>query len=187
MSENQDYSPSNPSPDATHVDAAGGAENVNPNALTLAELNVLLGREYKDKESALKGIKDTYSFVGKKVEASASPTPATPFASAQDVKVLQEELFYSQNPDYKDYRKTIAMMGTNPAEVVNSEAFKILWDKIKVADDASSKRSVVSSSPRLAQTQTAMDEAVRVANATRSAESTADVLAKAIMAEISGR
>ncbi len=188
MNENQDNNPSNPSPGEAHVDSSGGAENVNPDTLTLAELNTLLGRTYTDKESALKGIKDTYSFVGKKTD-TASPTAAVnpSYASTQDVQALKEDLFYSQNPDYKEYRKTIAMMGANPAEVVNSEAFKILWDKVKVADDASKKKSVVSSSPRLAQTQTVMDEAVKVANATHSAEATADVLARAIRTEMTGR
>jgi len=186
MNENQDNSPSNPSPDAAHVDAAGGAENVNPATLTLEELNTLLGRKYTTKDEALKGIKETYSFVGKKTEAAPAPTPNS-YASAQDVKALQEELFYSQNPQYKEYRKTIAMMGGNPAEVVGSEAFKILWDKVQVADDASKKKSVVTSSPRLAQTQTVVDEAIKVANATHSSEATADVLAKAIRTEMTGR
>ncbi len=188
MNENQDNSPSNASPGETHVDSSGASENVNPVTLTLAELNARLGRNYTDKDSALKGLSDTFSFVGKKVETTATAQPQNPsYASAQDVKALQEDLFYSQNPDYVEYRKTIAMMGSNPAEVVNSEAFKILWDKVKVADDASKKKSVVSSSPRLAQTQTVMDEAVKVANATGSAEATADILAKAIRAEMTGR
>ncbi len=186
MNENQDNTPSNLSPDVTHVDTAGGAENVDSATLSLAELNTLLGRTYMTKESALKGLKETYSFVGKKLEAATAP-PAQSFATAQDVKALQEDLFYSQNPDYRDYRKTIAMMGSNPAEVVASEAFKILWDKVKVADDASKKKSVVSSSPRLAQTQTVVDEAIKVANATRSASDTADVLARAIRTEMTGR
>ncbi len=155
MNENQDNSPSNASPGETHVDSSGASENVNPVTLTLAELNARLGRNYTDKDSALKGLSDTFSFVGKKVETTAAAQPQNPsYASAQDVKALQEDLF---------------------------------WDKVKVADDASKKKSVVSSSPRLAQTQTVMDEAVKVANATGSAEATADILAKAIRAEMTGR
>ncbi len=187
MNENQDNTPSNLSPGATHVDVSGGAENVDSATLTLAEINALLGRTYLTKDSALKGLQETYSFVGKKIAAAAPAAPQESYASAQDVKTLQEDLFYSQNPDYREYRKTIAMMGGNPAEVVNSEAFKILWDKVKVADDASKKKSVVSSSPRLAQTQTVVDEAIKVANATQGVSATADVLARAILGEIAGR
>lgn len=153
--------------------SADGGTAVAPDTLTLAEIESTLGKKFKDKETALKAMKDTFSYVGKKKEdiaaevaANAQPTATPEFESRFDQ--LSQELFYTKNPQYESLKPLIASMGSNPAEVVDSEAFKQVYEKIKVADEVEQKRSVVSSSPRLAQVKTGLEGAVAIANSRNS-------------------
>ena len=86
-------------------------------------------------------------------------------ASKSDVQALKNELFYSQNPQYKDYESLINKMGGNPSEIVQSSEFSTVFEKAKVADEVANTRSVVSSNNRLSQSRTVVDQAVNVANA----------------------
>ena len=176
-------------PDETHVDSAGGGAAAV--SLPLAELNTYLGKDFKDTDTALKALKDTQSFVGKRKEdiaseirveleakqataaagaANASSGGSSNTALESTVKSLQEDLFYTNNPQYKDMRDTIKAMGANPADVVQTDAFKKVFEKVQVANDVESKKSVVSSNARLAQTKTHTENAVAVANAAGSSK-----------------
>lgn len=173
---NQD-NPNDPVPDEPHVSSPDGEPSVDSSTLTLSELNQYLGKDFKDKESALKSLKDTASFVGKRkedIEASVRASLAAESATkpaVTDPKVLEElssvknQLFYSDHPEYKGYADIIAKMGSNPAEVVESAEFKKVFEKGKAADEAEKTKSVVSSNARLGTPQTVMDEAVKTANA----------------------
>lgn len=194
---NQVTNPDGTVPGTPHMSASGGDTNVDPGTLSLNEINQTLGREYKDLPTALAAIKETYSFVGKKVEPVAAANPALGvnapannatqtdnFASKDEVKKLTEDLFYSQNPQYQEHRALIAKLGANPAEVVGSAEFKPLFEKAKAADDAAGQRSVVTSNARLAQTSTKLDEAVKIANtAGVGSNSLATLLAQGISEE----
>lgn len=188
-------------PGDAHVTSAEGKENVgSTDTLSLAELNSILGRNFSDKPSALKALKDTQDFVGKRKEdiakelqvntataSSQSASNAAPngdVASKSEVNELKNRLFFSENPQYKGYEAIIKKMGSDPADVVNSEEFKTVYEKGRVADEVAQKKSVVTSSARLAENKTHVDRAIQVANATRSAASTADVLATAIREEL---
>lgn len=161
----------------THVDSADGGETVDSPALSLSELNKYLGSDFKDKDTALKALKDTKDFVGKRkediaAEVKASLEPVTPQPDSKvdeslksDVQSLKDRLFFSENPQYKGYESIIKKMGADPSEVVGSEDFKQLFEKVKVADEAAQKRSVVSSNSRLAENKTTTDNAIEVANA----------------------
>jgi DNA uptake protein ComE-like DNA-binding protein len=168
--------------DDTHVESADGESAVsNADTFSLSELNSSLGKTFKDKDSALKAVKDTFSFVGKRTETQAQSTPAvdTNAASKEELQTLKKELFFSTHPQFKDQRALIESLG-DPAEVVERPEIKALFEKVKVADDIEQKKSVVHSSPHLAQTSDAIDKAIQVANATGSKEMTADILATAI-------
>jgi predicted lactoylglutathione lyase len=188
------------STDASRTSAAddGGAAVA---SLTLAEINAHLGKDFKDVPTALKALQDTQSFVGKRREdiaaevraeqaakatgdANASSGGSSSAALESDVKTLQKELFYTQNPQFKDMRAVIDSMGSNPAEVVETEAFKQVFSKVQVANEVEQKKSVVSSNSRLGQSKTHIDSAVSLANARGSTkEDVADVLAAAIIEE----
>ncbi len=171
-----------------HVDAADGGAAVDSGTLTLDEINSLLGKDFKDKDSALKAVKDTFSYVGKKKEdiaAEMRPTaqaPSDAYASKDELAQLKNELFYANHPEYKGYESTIKMMGNDPSEVTGTDAFKALFAKVKVADEAEQKKSVVSSNSRLGETQTISEKAVQVANARNSSsQDVADTFAAEIL------
>lgn len=178
--------------DASGSSAAGGDAAVD-SGLTLAEINSALGKDFKDKDSALKAFKDTFSFVGKRkedIEAQVrasiqndggdARTASGDSALQSTVKSLQNDLFYTKNPQYQEYSDVIASMGGNPAEVVESPAFKKVFEKAQVADKVAAQRSVVSSNSRLAENKTHVQKAIETANATRSVERTAEVMAAAV-------
>lgn len=153
--------------DATHVDAADGGAAV-AETLSLAELNTLLGKDFKDKATALKSVKDTYAYVGKKVDTVASTAQAqsSPEIEAK-LNSLEQQVFYANHPEYKGHEAIIKAMGSNPAEVVGTDAFKTYFEKAKVADDVAKTKSVVASNSRLAQQQTHTEDAVKAANSGR--------------------
>lgn len=176
--------------DGAHVTPADGGAAASPDTFTLAEMNQFLGKDFKDKDSALKAIKDTNTYVGKRKEDIAAELQKNNVAAPQDdslkqtVQQLNNRLFFSENPQFKGYEALIAKMGGDPAEVVGSEEFKSVFEKVKVADEVEQKKSVVSSSPRLAQTQSVVDNAIQVANARNSTiEDVAMALARGINSE----
>lgn len=170
----QDNTTDDPLVGASRSSASDGDTAVDTN-LTLAELNQVLGKDFKDVPTALKSVKDTFGYVGKKREdienevrskLVAQPAPQSSDNSVlSKIQSLEEQLFYSSNPQYKGLEAVIKKMGTNPAEVVNSEEFKSIFEKVQVAEQVEKTRSVAPSNARLAQTKTFNDEAVAVANA----------------------
>lgn len=179
-----------------HVTPPGEDTTVSDEAtLSLAELNQFLGKDFKDKETALKSLKETGSYVGKRKEdiaaevrrelASGDTPAADAPATKSEVQSLKSELFYSNNPQYKGYEALIAKMGTDPAEVVQLPEFKSVFEKAQIADDVEAKKSVVHSSSRLAQSKSATDEAIAIANARgATGEDVALSLAKSITSEL---
>lgn len=160
-------------PDAAHVDAADG-ETAAEQSLSLAELEQTLGKKFPDKATALKAVKDTFNYVGRP-KAAADPAPAqTPPDVLEKLSSLEQEVFYANHPEYKGHEPIIKAMGSNPAEVVGTDAFKTYFEKAKVADEVAQTRSVVSSSQRLGQTTSMRDEAQKVANATSGSGSVAE-------------
>lgn len=166
---------------ANQLDASAGGAAVD-NSLSLADLKLHLGKDFKDKSTALAALKETQSYVGRKIDA-ANPAPAVDDTLKAKVQSLEDEVFYSQNPQYKDMRGLITKMGGNPSEAVGTPEFQAVFEKAKVADEVTSKKSVVNSNARIGQVPQVMDEAVQVANTTKSIDRTADVLAKGIMEE----
>lgn len=121
-----------------------------PENLTLAELNTILGKDFKDKATALKSVKDTFSYVGKRKEDIAKEVGGSNETLASELRQIKENMFFDKNPDYVQYRDLMAKMGTNPEEVANSKEFKSIYEKA-VGFDASQKlKSVLVSNPRLA-------------------------------------
>lgn len=155
-----------------NVPAADGGAAVVSDTLTLAEMNQVLGKDFKDKDTALKALKDTFSYVGKRkediaAEVAKAQQPQPPAADptlASTVHELKTQLFYTQNPQFKGYEDVIKAMGSDPAEVVGTDVFKKVFEKGQVADEVEQKKSVVSSSPRLAQQKSALEDAVNIAN-----------------------
>lgn len=129
--------------------------------LSLEELNKYLGKNYKDKATALKSVKDTFSYVGKKVEVKKDVDLSGYISKDQ----YETDMFYSKNPEYESssVRAVIDSMakaeGKKPAEIVQSENFKTIFGKVKGYDESQSVKSVLESNPRLASSRDKMSQA----------------------------
>jgi len=138
-------------------------------SLTLTELNAMVGRNYKDKATALKSLKETYSTVTKagqleqKVEKLKAQLTDKDSALGE-IKQIKEQLFYTQNPQYAPYKETISAMGSNPSEVVEKDAFKKIFVDLSEYEKTKSAKSVLVSNPRIGQAKTKLDEAKDLSN-----------------------
>lgn len=170
--------------------SSGDTGAVDSASLTLAELNKVLGKEYKDKDSALKSLADTNSYVGKLGQELAvlkNKGAETDPSLLKEVQALKETVFYSEHPQFKDYADVIRRMGGNPAEVVDSPEFKKVFEMGQKATEADSKKSVVSSNSRIASPPSVLQEAVAIANNPGSGPSEiASVFAKEIAEQLRG-
>ncbi len=158
--------------------ADGGAVDGGANqefTLKASDLKAALGKDFKDPTSALKSIKDTFSYVGKvgQLEAELNTLKSRPGSVATDqnisevkneLKGIREDLWYEKNPQYKDYRTVISKLGDAPDAVVGDDKFKGLFDKVRGFDDTQKLKTVLESNPRLASSQDKFTKAREVAN-----------------------
>lgn len=125
-------------------------------ALSLNELNSFLGKNFTSKESALKSLKDTQSYVGKKTEDITKKIDPNQFISREQ---YETDMFYSRNAEFStpEVREVIDAMakakGLSPKDVVASDTFKAVFSKVKGYDESQSLRSVLETNPRLASTR----------------------------------
>lgn len=120
--------------------------------LSLEELNQHLGKNFKDKETALKSLKDTFSYVGKKRDDIAKE-----FGQEQKLSVIETELaklrkdlWFKDNPDHAPNRALIEKLGDDPTKVIDSPEYKVIFEKVKGYDESQKLRTVLDSSPRIA-------------------------------------
>lgn len=128
--------------------------------LSLEELNQHLGKNFPDRDTALKSLKDTFSYVGKKKEDIAKEIGVETKLSSveQELAKLRKDMWFKDNPDHAPYRAIIEKMG-NPQDVINSEEYKQIFSKAKGYDDLQSKRTVLESNPRIAASRDTMAKA----------------------------
>lgn len=148
-------------------DADGTVGQVATESMTLAEINSFLGKDFKTKDSALKAVKDTFSYVGKKKEdiekevLSRVSNDTKTDALAKELEEMRKERFYDKNPQYADesIRKFIESTGKNPVEVVNTPEFKSIFEKVSGFNETQKLRTVLESNPRLASTKDSFTKA----------------------------
>jgi hypothetical protein len=162
-------------------------------AISLEEVAKALGKDFKDKESFLKSVKDTYQYVGKagqiekeykelKSKSAASNNAETESAIVKELRQIKSDLFFKDNPQYSGYRQAIEQMGENPAAVVETAAFKQLFDKAIGYDKSQSLKSVLESNPRIAQSSSKLQEARKAMQNGRTEEAHAAAAAAVIEA-----
>lgn len=139
----------------------GGSATAIADSLSLTELNHALGKTFTSKEAAIKAVKDTFSYVGKRKEDVAKEVVDTSkFISAER---YETDMFYAGNPDYTDLRQVIDSMakaeGKRPHEIVNSDAFKNVFEKVKGFNEVQKTRTVLESNPRITSSRTKIQEA----------------------------
>ena len=154
-------------------DGGDGGVSEDESSLSLEELNAKLGKNFPSKEAALKSIKDTFSFIGKKQEAKAPQIDTSQFASREDLESIREENFFSKNPDYEPYKDLINGLkkeGQTLSDVVNQDAFKGIYEKAKAGDEIAKAKSVLQSNPRIGMATNKMAEAKDLLNDGKSDE-----------------
>lgn len=115
-------------------DSPDGKGTVDPSSeLSLKDINETLGKDFKDKETALKALKDTSNYVGKAgkfekavksvmagkkmseeeaikyIQDQAATQPGGEIDESQFVKRedFNKESFYNNNPDYRPYQRIV--------------------------------------------------------------------------------
>lgn len=155
---------SNDNVESSVSESSGSQPNqVQVEALSLDELNKYLGKNYPNKESALKSLKDTFSYVGKKKESVVKEAfDENKFISREQ---YEEDMFFSRNPEYttpemKEIIKSMAKAdGIRPSDVVEKDSFKKVFGAVKGYSESQNLKSVLETNPRIAQTKSLMKEA----------------------------
>lgn len=162
------------------------SDSTEADTLSLQELNETLGKTFKDKASALKAFKDTFDYVGKagQAEKELRALKTQEKGGGDDIslkiRALEDEVFYSKHPEYEPYRNTIGKMGASPAEVVNSDDFKSIFEKVRGYDEVQKTKSVLETNPRLGRSRDALKEA-REHESKGNREASNQILAKAVI------
>lgn len=142
-----------------------------PEALTLEQVNKLTGRDFKDLESAEKGMKDTFEYVGKagqvkkdletELEGLKSGKEGDSQKVLDRMAAVEEELFFNSRPEVnRDVAKMVSKAkGLSLTEVIEDDSYKELAEKIKTADETEQAKSVLQSNPRLGGAEDRMSSA----------------------------
>jgi len=165
--------------DNSAVPATNSSQPESIESLSLKELNEYLGKEFKDKATAIKSIKDTYSFVGKRKEDIAKEFDVSKNIGslANEIKSLKEDAFYKDNPELAPHRALIKKLGDNPAEVVNTPEFKSLYEPAKESFETRKLKTVLQSNPRIQSSQDNLSKA----RASTSIDERESLVAKAVL------
>jgi hypothetical protein len=136
----EDHTP-NTLPGDADVTSQGGEGTVTPPvSLTLEELNSALGKKFDSKESAVKSIKDTFAYVGKKKEDVEKEVvkEVTNSVDSERIAQLETELFFQSNSELKDARPIIEALakanGQTLKEAAESKVFQDTFAKLKGAE-----------------------------------------------------
>jgi len=145
------------------------------------QLGEALSKKFPNDETALKAVKDTFSYVGKlknltdldgamgQLQKILNTDQKGVISRIEEITktggqvdsnrfVPREEFdrtnFYSQNPAYKPYSKLVENWAkANPdksrEEIVESDDFKEVFEKVKLQDEAANAKSVLKSNPKL--------------------------------------
>lgn len=164
-----------------------GANGAVAKVISLETLEATLGKDFGgDPETALKSIKDTFAYIGKRKEDIAKEIVPPQnneelLALKSRLDSLEAERFYEENPTLKEFRPLLQKIGGNPAEAIKSPELAPLLEKARAAGEFEKNRSVIHSKPRIANPTTQLQEAQELAQKGASKDDLADALAKAII------
>lgn len=163
-----------------------GADGAVAKVISLEKLEATLGKDFGgDPDTALKSIKDTFAYIGKRKEDIAKeivpPQNEELLALRSRLDSLEAERFYEENPTLKEFRPLLQKIGGNPAEAIKSPELAPLLEKARAAGELEKNRSVIHSKPRIANPTTQLQEVQELAQKGASKDDVADALAKAIV------
>lgn len=145
-------------PESVDYAADGGSADSNQsqdvNTLSLEEIQQTLGKQFPDKATALKAIKDTFSWVGKKQQAAkvqTSQVDTSNFVDKSEVQALRDELWVKDHADLKDHFALIKAFakesGKTYDEALEAPELKGLVEAKKAQAEVS--KSVIHSNARV--------------------------------------
>lgn len=156
-------------PEGPQLSPAGGSAAVGGQSpqeilVPLSELNKGLGKDFKDKDSALKSLRDTQTYVAEvgtlksqlqRFQQSTSPAAAGEVAELRaQMESLQRDSFFDRNPQFKPIRSVVETFSKANAkalnEVVELPEIKELSEKVSGFEQSQKMRTVLESNPRLA-------------------------------------
>lgn len=155
------------SPDGQAADS-NLSQEMPQDAITLEEIEQVLGKKFPNKETALKSWKDTYSYVGKKSEPAPAPVQqsADNFVSKEQ---YEEDMWFAAHPDVADQKTLVRALkketGKTLDEVLELPELKPLLEAKKA--QAENSKSVIHGNSRIANTadyQTDLEQAIQTGN-----------------------
>ena len=120
--------------------------------LSLEDINKTLGKDFPSKEAALKSIKDTYSYVGKKKEKIAEEVKPSPdnFVTKDQ---YEADVFFAQNSDLSDVRSIIEAKakaeGVSVKEAAKAEDITKVIEAVKSQSESQEAKNVLESNSRI--------------------------------------
>lgn len=150
--------------DTVETDVGSGAgesavETVTEPVIPLSKLKETLGKDFSDPDTALKSIKDTYSYVGKvgqvakekeELQKKLAETAGNYITKDQ----YDADMFYKDNPVYAANRDLIDSVakakGIHVREAVNDPSLKATLEKVQGYEEVQKSKSVLQSNPRIA-------------------------------------
>jgi hypothetical protein len=140
-----------------------GQEAVKSNESIKDVLSKELGKDFPSDEAALKAVKDTFSYVGKKKEDVAKEVAQTNTKDFVSRAEFEEATFYAKHPEYENYKGIISSLKATSnkplSEVVKDENFKAVYDKAVAFDKTEKSKSILQTNPRLGQITDNMSKA----------------------------
>jgi hypothetical protein len=121
-------------------------------AMTLAELNQSLGKNFTSKDAAIKALKDTFSYVGKKTEPDDALLKAKGYMTKDE---FENELFFRDNPSHTSNKKILESIakadGITLAKAAETPEYKKLFEGALEYEKVQSLKTVLNPNPRLQQ------------------------------------
>lgn len=163
---NEDFNNPNPLSGGADVPSSDGTGSESKVVGIKDVLAQTLGKEFPTDEAALKAVKDTFSYVGKRKEQIAaemkqeSNVDTSKFISREEFEELN---FFKENPEVAPFKAFVNAVkketGKSYAEVLNSDEVKGVLEKVKAYNEFEKSKSVLSSNPRLGQVTDKMSKA----------------------------
>ena len=96
-------------------------------------------------------------------QGSKDPSPTVSQEVQERISKLEDENFYVTNPDLKDYASVLSDLrnssGLSLKELVSSDKYKPVFEKLTAQDKAADQKRVLESNPRLGRVRDKMKEA----------------------------
>lgn len=150
--------------DITPADGKEAVDNIESESIKDI-LSKELGKEFPTDEAALKSVKDTFSYVGKKKEdikeeVKKEEPQTDDFVSRKE---FEESTFYAKHPEYEPYKGIIGALKNATEnsldEVVKADDFKAVYEKAAAHDESEKSKSVLQTNPRLGKVTDKMTQA----------------------------